>query len=145
VLLRRLRQVVDVFADQGVHLAFETGQETADTLLHALAELDRPRAGVNFDPANMLLYGMGDPIAALGLLAPHVRQIHIKDARRTKTPGTWGEEVPAGTGEVNWKQFFAVVAERELSVDLMIEREAGNDRVGDIVTARKLVEQEIAK
>ena len=145
VLLGRLRQVVDVFADQGVRLAFETGQETADTLLHALAELERPRAGVNFDPANMLLYGMGDPIAALGLLAPHVRQIHIKDARRTKTPGTWGEEVPAGTGEVNWKQFFAVVAERELSVDLMIEREAGNDRVGDIVTARKLVEQEIAK
>jgi L-ribulose-5-phosphate 3-epimerase len=145
VLLGRLRQVVDVFADQGVHLAFETGQETADTLLHALAELDRPRAGVNFDPANMLLYGMGDPIAALGLLAPHVRQIHIKDARRTKVPGTWGEEVPVGTGEVNWKQFFAVVAARDLSVDLMIEREAGNDRVGDIVTARKLVEQEIAK
>jgi sugar phosphate isomerase/epimerase len=79
------------------------------------------------------------------LLAPHVRQIHIKDARRTKVPGTWGEEVPVGTGEVNWKQFFAVVAARDLSVDLMIEREAGNDRVGDIVTARKLVEQEIAK
>lgn len=145
VLLGRLRQAVDVFADQGVRLAFETGQETADTLLHALAELERPRAGVNFDPANMLLYGMGDPIAALDLLAPHVRQIHIKDARRTKVSGTWGEEVPAGSGEVNWKRFFAVVAERKLSVDLMIEREAGSDRVGDIITARKLVEQEIAK
>ncbi len=143
VLLDRLRQVVDVFDDQGVRLAFETGQETADTLLHALADLQRPAAGVNFDPANMLLYGMGEPVEALRKLAPHVRQVHIKDARRTKVAGTWGEEVPVGTGEVDWRAFFGVIAERELSVDLMIEREAGSDRLGDIATARKLVEGQV--
>ena len=143
VLLERLRQVVDVFADQGVRLAFETGQETADTLLHALADLQRPAAGVNFDPANMLLYGMGEPVEALRKLAPHVRQVHIKDARRTKVAGTWGEEVPVGTGEVDWKAFFGVIAERKLSVDLMIEREAGTDRCGDIALARKLVETHV--
>jgi len=140
VLLDRLRQVVDVFADQGVRLAFETGQETADTLAHALADLGRPAAGVNFDPANMLLYGMGDPVEALRMLAPHVRQVHIKDARRARVVGTWGEEVPSGTGEVDWKAFFGVLVERKLSVDLMIEREAGSNRMGDIVTARTLVE-----
>ncbi|MBM3987839.1 MAG: sugar phosphate isomerase/epimerase [Planctomycetes bacterium] len=143
VLLDRLRQVVDVFADQGVRLAFETGQETADTLLHALADLQRPAAGVNFDPANMLLYGMGEPVEALRKLAPHVRQVHIKDARRAKVVGAWGEEVSVGTGEVDWKAFFGVLAERKLSVDLMIEREAGSDRTGDIAVARKLVEAHI--
>jgi len=91
----------------------------------------------------MLLYGMGEPVEALRKLAPHVRQVHIKDARRTKVAGTWGEEVPVGTGEVDWKAFFGVIAERKLSVDLMIEREAGTDRCGDIALARKLVETHV--
>ena len=92
----------------------------------------------------MLLYDMGEPVAALGALAPWVRQIHVKDARRTRVKGTWGSEVPVGTGEVDWRRFFSVVTERELAVDLMIEREAGDDRVGDIRAARALVERERA-
>ncbi len=141
VLLDRLREVVDVFADEGVHVALETGQESADTLLAVLDELDRPTAGVNFDPANMILYGMGEPVDALRALAPHVRQIHVKDARRTERPGTWGTEVPAGTGEVDWPSFFGVVRERLPGVDLVIEREAGEQRVEDVRVARDLVQR----
>lgn len=143
-LVARLREVVDRFAEHGVRAAFETGQERAETLLAFLEELDRPTAGVNFDPANMLLYDMGEPVAALAALAPWVRQIHVKDARRTREPGTWGEEVPVGAGEVDWGRFFDVVQERSLSVDLLIEREAGADRLGDIRTARRRVERELA-
>jgi len=143
VLLERLRQVVDVFADHGVVIAFETGQETAETLVHALAELDRPSSGVNFDPANMLLYGMGDPVDSLRRLTSRVRQVHVKDAKRTKVPGTWGEEVPVGTGEVDWPAFFGVIADKHLAVDLMIEREAGNQRLEDIATARALVARHV--
>lgn len=135
VLIDRLRTVVDLFADEGVHVALETGQETAETLLGVLREVDRPTAGVNFDPANMLLYGMGDPVAALELLAPQVRQIHIKDARLSQTPGSWGDEVPVGTGEVDWKAFTHVIRERLPGVDLLIEREAGSDRIADVCTA----------
>jgi sugar phosphate isomerase/epimerase len=144
VLIERLRAIVDVFGAEGVGVGFETGQERAETLLGVLAELDRPSAGINFDPANMLLYDMGDPVAALELLASRVKQIHVKDARRTKQPGTWGEEVCVGTGEVDWRAFFAVAAKRGLDVDLMIEREAGDDRIGDMRKARELVERELA-
>jgi sugar phosphate isomerase/epimerase len=143
-LVARLREIVDRFAEHGVRAAFETGQERAETLLEFLEELERESAGVNFDPANMLLYDLGEPVAALGALAPWVRQIHVKDARRTRVKGTWGSEVPVGTGEVDWRRFFSVVTERELAVDLMIEREAGDDRVGDIRAARALVERERA-
>jgi L-ribulose-5-phosphate 3-epimerase len=143
LLIERLREVVDVFATEGVELGFETGQESATTLLDVLDELARPRAGVNFDPANMLLYDMGDPVEALKLLAPHVKQIHVKDALRTKVAGSWGAEVCVGTGEVDWRGFFATVAERRLDVDLMIEREAGDDRIGDMRRARELVEREL--
>lgn len=140
-LLERLRKITDTFAERGVHVAFETGQETARTLAEALQDLARPYAGINFDPANMLLYDMGDPIAALTELAPDVRQIHIKDARRTRKPGEWGEEVVAGTGEVDWRALFATLRSQRIDCDLMIEREAGADRVGDIRRARELVER----
>lgn len=139
VILDRLRQVADIYAAAGVRIAFETGQETAATLLDALDGLGRPQAGVNFDPANMILYGMGDPIAALQQLAPRLAQIHIKDAIASRTPGQWGSEVRVGAGEVDWPAFFRVLRERRIDCNLMIEREAGNDRIADMIAARELV------
>jgi sugar phosphate isomerase/epimerase len=144
-MIARLRDVVDAFAAQDVRVALETGQERAEILLEVLDELEREACGVNFDPANMILYGMGDPVAALALLASRVLQIHVKDAVHTKVPGTWGEEVPVGEGEVDWPAFFDVVRERRIEVDLMIEREAGEDRTADIQAARGLVERELAR
>ena len=138
-LLARLGELADVFADEGVRLGLETGQETATTLAEALDELDRANVGVNFDPANMLLYAMGDPVEALRALAPRVVQIHVKDATRTPVPGEWGAEVPVGTGEVDWTAFFGVYREAGLDCDLMIEREAGEARVADMRTAAGLV------
>ncbi|QDU67858.1 sugar phosphate isomerase/epimerase family protein [Engelhardtia mirabilis] len=138
-VLDRLRQVADVFGEQGVRLALETGQESAATLLDVLAELDHPGVGINFDPANMLLYGMGEPVAALRALLPHVLQVHVKDARSSQVPGDWGQEVPVGTGEVDWTAFFAVLAAAGFGGDLMIEREAGDDRPGDMRLAADLV------
>lgn len=141
IMLDRLRQLADLYSAAGVRIAFETGQETAETLLDALDELDRPGVGVNFDPANMILYGMGDPVAALRRLAERVAQIHIKDAVATQKPGTWGREVPVGTGDVDWSAFFRIMREAPLSCDLMIEREAGSNRIHDMATARRLIEQ----
>lgn len=139
-LQHRIRLVADLFAARGIDLAFETGQETADSLKAFLEKLGRANVGVNFDPANMILYDKGNPIAALRTLASWVKQCHIKDANRTKTPGSWGEEVPAGSGQVDWKEFFAVLHQIGFAGACCIEREAGTQRVADIITARKLVE-----
>ena len=139
-LQHRIRLVADVFAAKGIDLAFEIGQEEADTLKIFLEKLGRVNVGVNFDPANMILYDKGNPIAALRTLASWVKQCHIKDANRTPTPGAWGEEVPAGTGQVDWRQFFSVLREIEFDGFCCIEREAGTQRVADIITARRMVE-----
>lgn len=140
VLIERLQILADVFADQGVKVAYETGQESAETLLDVLGEIDRTNVGVNFDPANMILYGMGDPVEALRALSSHVLQVHIKDATATLTPGTWGAEVPVGAGGVDWRSFFEVLRDANVGCDLMIEREAGDERVQDMRTARGLLE-----
>ena len=139
-LRERMEAVAAVFAGHGIQLALETGQESAGSLRAFLEDLACPNLGVNFDPANMLLYDKGDPIDALRTLAPWLRQVHIKDAVRTSRPGTWGEEVPAGTGQVDWPAFFRTLNELGFSGDLCIEREAGSQRVEDIRRARELVE-----
>ncbi len=142
-MLRRLRAIVDLFGAHGINVAFETGQETAATLLEVLVALDRPTAGVNFDPANMILYGMGDPVEALKRLSTRVVQIHIKDAVATDRPDTWGREMVAGRGAVDWDEFFKVALGIEPRVNFIIEREAGRDRAGDIIAARTLIEDHL--
>ena len=145
-MLDRLRTVIDIFAQRGIDVAFETGQESAPTLLQALADLGRPGAGVNFDPANMMLYGMGDPVAAVRTLAARIRQVHVKDALPTEVPGTWGREVRAGEGRVPWREFLSAVRDANAAagrdredIDLVIEREAGAARAGDVAHARDLL------
>ncbi|HUR26788.1 MAG TPA: sugar phosphate isomerase/epimerase family protein [Planctomycetota bacterium] len=140
LLLARMGRLLTIFGAERVRVGFETGQETSATLIGALEEVGNG-AGVNFDPANMILYGMGDPVAALRALRGHdVLQLHIKDALPATTSGAWGEEVRVGTGRVDWPAFFAVVREGAFG-DWMIEREAGSQRVEDMRAAREFVEQ----
>ncbi|MFH0945971.1 MAG: sugar phosphate isomerase/epimerase family protein [Planctomycetota bacterium] len=136
VMIERLRQVADRLTGSGVRLMLETGQESAETLLAVLKELERPGVGINFDPANMILYGMGEPTEALARLAERVWQVHIKDALRSQQPGEWGEEVPVGSGEVDWERCLSVLEQKQLGCDLMIEREAGDKRIEEIILAR---------
>jgi L-ribulose-5-phosphate 3-epimerase len=138
-MLARLRTVAEVFAAESIELGLETGQETAPALAEFLRAIERTNLGVNFDPANMILYDKGNPIDAVRTLAPWIRQVHLKDAVRTKVPGTWGEEVTAGTGQVDWPAFFRTLSEAGFKGNLVIEREAGSQRVLDIKQARQLV------
>ncbi|MEQ8849828.1 sugar phosphate isomerase/epimerase family protein [Botrimarina sp.] len=107
---------------QAVHL--ETGQEPAGVLLEFLAACDRQNLGVNFDPANMILYGCGEPLPALEQLGGHVRSVHCKDAKWSDRPGeTWGEETPLGQGDVDFKAFLDVLDKIGYQGPLTIERE----------------------
>jgi sugar phosphate isomerase/epimerase len=134
-LLQRITLIAELFAAKGIDLGFETGQETAETLRIFLRQLNQPNVGINFDPANIILYDMEDPIAALRALGPWLKQCHIKDAVKTKKPGTWGQEVVVGTGQVDWPAFFKTVEQLRFQGNFAIEREAGEQRVADIRAA----------
>ena len=138
-LLGRIGEVADAFAAEGIDLALETGQEDAPTLARFLDRLHRPNVGVNFDPANMILYAKGDPVAAAGALAGRIRQVHVKDALPADVPGQWGREVPAGSGAVDWPAFFAALRGQAFGGFLCIEREGGGDRLADVAAARELI------
>lgn len=131
----RLTELADAAQAVGIMLLMETGQESATELLSCLEDLNHPALGVNFDPGNMILYGMGDPVKAVTILAPWIRHVHIKDAIKSPVPGEWGTEVPWGDGEVDCKGFFRTLEEIGYTGVLAIEREAGDARRSDICQA----------
>jgi L-ribulose-5-phosphate 3-epimerase len=135
VLGERVRWLADAAQESGVMLLMETGQEAAPELRHFLEALDHPALGVNFDPANMILYDMGDPVEAVRVLAPWIRHVHIKDALRTRHPGEWGEEVVWGEGDVAHAAFLQALVGIGYTGVVSVEREAGPDRRADIATA----------
>jgi sugar phosphate isomerase/epimerase len=102
----------------------ETGQETAEALLQFIRDVDRNNLAINFDPANMILYGTGQPIQALRMVGKHVRSVHCKDALWSQTPGkTWGREVPLGDGQVDIAAYLSALKEIGYLGPLTIERE----------------------
>lgn len=108
--------------NQALHL--ETGQEMADTLLQFIQDVGRDNLFINFDPANMILYGAGEPIAALKKVGKYVKSIHCKDGTWAKNPGKeWGAEVPLGQGDVGIENYLRTLKEIGYTGPLTIERE----------------------
>jgi len=139
MLIERTRMLADKAGEHKVTLLMETGQESAGELRDFLEKLHHPALGVNFDPANMILYGKGNPVEAVGILGPWIKHVHIKDALSTKTPGTWGSEVVWGTGEVGADKFLRALKNAGFAGALAVEREGGDDRLGDIKAAVNLL------
>jgi L-ribulose-5-phosphate 3-epimerase len=140
-LIERTRMLADSADEHNIMLLMETGQESAGELRDFLEKLRHPALGVNFDPANMILYGKGNPVDAVGVLGPWIKHVHIKDAIKTKTPGTWGSEVVWGAGEVDAGKFLNALKSAGFTGALAVEREGGDNRLGDIKTAVTMLSQ----
>jgi sugar phosphate isomerase/epimerase len=141
-----VQEVCDHLAASKQSFCLETGQETAALLKDFIGDVGRPNLHVNFDPANMIMYGTGDPIEALGVLAPWVRGIHCKDGEWPKSAGQLGEEKRLGEGQVGIERFLAKLNEVGYEGPLTIEREIGGEQqMLDFIAAKKLLEQTKAK
>ncbi len=131
--------------NQALHL--ETGQESAEGLLQFIRDVQRDNLFVNFDPANMILYGTGEPIDALKKIGNYVRSVHCKDGTWSDTPGeSWGAETALGDGQVGIENYLKTLDEIGYSGPLTIEREIPQDperqkaeikKVVDILTSTK--------
>ena len=145
VVRAMVRRVCDYAAKNGQTFALETGQESADTLLRFFIDVNRENLRINFDPANMILYGTGDPIEALGTLAMHVLSVHCKDGDWPPkgVPGALGEEKPLGQGSVGMERFIGKLKSIGFKGPLNIEREVPDpaQRLRDIAMGVKLLEK----
>jgi len=137
VMIDRISRVADEMKAAGLRLLLETGQETPDGLLQVLKDLGRTNIAVNFDPANILLYGVGEPIEAARKLGPHIASIHAKDATPSGKKDVWGTEKLLGDGAVNYPKFLRTLREGGFTGPLIIECEIpGTDPMRNVTHAR---------
>ena len=129
-----VRQVCDHAGGNGQTFALETGQEPAPVLRQFIESVARPNLRINFDPANLILYGTGDPIAALDVLAPWIASVHAKDGDWPGEPGHLGQERRLGEGMVGMALFVRKLREIGYSGGLFVEREVDMlvDRLADM-------------
>jgi sugar phosphate isomerase/epimerase len=124
------RNLLDHIAANGQHLNLETGQESADHLLDFITDVQRENLFINFDPANMILYGTGDPIEALNKVGRYVRSVHCKDAKWAAPEArgkAWGSEVPLGDGDVGMETYLRTLHRLGYHGPLTIEREIAHE------------------
>jgi sugar phosphate isomerase/epimerase len=143
-LVQLTRELCDALAENEQNFVLETGQESAEVLLGFLANVRRANLKINFDPANMILYGSGDPLKALSLLQNYVLSVHCKDGRSPVAgSGLLGQECTLGDGEVDFPGFLRLLKQINYSGPLTIEREESNrvQRMADIHTAISRLKQ----
>ena len=144
------------------HFAIETGPETSLVLKHFLDSLNSTGVAVNLDPANLRMVTGDDPVQAVYNLQKYIVHTHAKDGNllvRGNPEYLYGvthpipeevkktryyEEVPLGTGSVDFPNYLKALEDIGYRGFLTIEREAGEDPAADIKTAYDFLKKTMA-
>ena len=134
------RRIADMLGERGISLGMEVGGlETADDLLRFVELSKCSNLKINYDPANLLRGGKGDPIEGLEVLRDYTVHVHLKDANAPTEPGLFGLETVLNEGGVGIQRFVDKLKEIGYKGPLIIEREGGDDPVGDIYNSAALL------
>lgn len=122
---------------------FETGQETVAVLSNIIEDIGTDNLGINFDPANLLLYDRDEPSYLVEKLGKYVVHIHCKDGVRPQQKGTLGKETRLGEGDVGFESLLRNLYAIGFRGPLTIEREAtsGEQQDKDILFAKDVIER----
>jgi sugar phosphate isomerase/epimerase len=138
-----MRDVAGHCKSNGQNFRYETGQETPVTLVRAIGDVGLDNQGVNFDVANLILYGKANPVDAIETLAPYIQGVHAKDGLWPINPKDLGEEVAIGKGRVDFPRIIARLKELNYRGAVTIEREISGAQQMDDVRAAKAYLQEL--
>ena len=137
-----MREVTAYCKRNGQQFRYETGQETPITLVRTIQDVGTDNQGVNFDLANLILYGKSNPVDAIELLGPYVQGIHAKDGLWPTNPRELGKEVPIGKGKVDFPRIIARLKELDYRGAVTIEREiSGPQQLEDVRSAKTYLER----
>ena len=141
--IETMKPVAEYALKQGIEILFETGQETPVTLLRAIQDIGTGNLFVNYDTANLVLYGKANPVDGLKVLGPLVRSLHAKDGFYPTDPHELGREVPIPTGEVDFPAVIAGLKALDFRGSIIIECELAGSRTGDLLKAKTYLEKVI--
>ncbi len=137
-----LREVAGYCKRNAQNFRYETGQETPITLLRVIRDVGLDNQGVNFDLANLILYGKANPVDAMEILGPYVEGIHAKDGMWPTNPRELGQEVPIGRGRVDFPRVIALLKQIGYRGAVTIEREiSGVEQLRDVRGAKNFLQE----
>ncbi len=143
-VVEAIRSVAKHCQSNGQDFLMETGQETPTTMSRAIRDVSMPNLGVGLDIANLFLYGKANPVDAIDILGPHVRNVHAKDGRWPTDPDQFGKEVLIGTGLVDFHQVFTKLHRLGYTGAISIEREtSGAQQIEDFRREKAYLERVI--
>lgn len=136
-----IKYIGDYCKSNNQYFLFETGQETPVTLLRIIQDSGLENLGINLDPANLLLYGKGNPVDSIGIFGKYIRGVHAKDGEYPTNGKCLGEEKAVGKGSVNFPALIKKLREVGYNGALTIENEIiGEDQIKDIMESKNLLE-----
>jgi sugar phosphate isomerase/epimerase len=140
-IVQAIKYIASHCKNHGIFFNFETGQETPVTLMRCIKDIGLDNVGINFDPANLILYGRGNPVDAIDIFGGYIRGVHVKDGDYpTGDFYGLGSEKKVGEGTVNFPVFLPKLLAKGYKGDLYIEREiSGEQQIKDIKDTIKYV------
>ncbi len=136
-----MRDLARYCEDNGQIFCFETGQELPSTLKRTIVDVGTDNLGVNLDPANLILYGMANPLDAAEILGEYVKGMHAKDGVWPNRDEVLGHETPLGQGRVRFDLLIPRLKAKGFKGPVTIEREIhGPQQKIDILRAKDLLE-----
>lgn len=140
-----MKDIAEYALNPTVEIHFETGQETPVTLLRAIEDIGFNNLGINYDTANLILYGKANPVDGLDVVGRHVKSLHAKDGFYPTNPRELGKEVPIGEGKVDFPGVIRKLKKLGFKGHITIEREiSGSRQIEDILKAKAYLESLIA-
>ena len=141
-VVEAIKEVALYCKGNGQNFLFETGQETPVTLRRTIERVGTGNLGINLDPANLLLYGKGNPCDALDVFGEFVMGVHAKDGEYPTDGDRLGEEKRIGEGKVNFPLLIKKLKNLGYDGAITIEREiSGEKQIKDILYAKKFLEE----
>jgi sugar phosphate isomerase/epimerase len=133
-----MKGIASYAAEKEINIYFETGQETPVTLLRSIEDIGADNLGINYDTANLIMYGKANPVDGLHVVGEYVRALHAKDGNYPTNPRELGEEKPIGEGSVDFPAVIRYLKEAGFKGHITIEREiSGDKQIEDIKKAKE--------
>nr|WP_321521776.1 sugar phosphate isomerase/epimerase family protein [uncultured Macellibacteroides sp.] len=139
-----MKPIAEHAVKQGIEIHFETGQETPVTLLRAIQDIGTGNLFVNYDPANLLMYGKANPVDGLKVIGKYVKTIHAKDGTYPVNPNELGSEIPIPNGDVNFPALVASLKKLNFKGNFIIEYELGEQSKDYLLKTKAYLEKLIA-
>jgi sugar phosphate isomerase/epimerase len=142
--IETMKPIGEYALKQGINIYFETGQETPVTLLRAIQDIGTGNLFVNYDTANLVMYGKANPLDGLKVIGKYVKALHAKDGTYPVNPYELGKEVPIPTGEVNFPAVISYLKKLDFNGSIIIECELAGRNNEYILKTKEYLEKIIS-